>query len=239
MTFLHADRVGRVQHSTIRSTRNSTCERLVFSGLGGSGSRSRAGDPEMMDSDIHGVPTVLDDILRDTSRIGFTMASDRLTGSLLRVLAASKPAGRLLEIGTGTGVGTSWLLAGMSADATLDSVDDDPAAQQVAQRHLGQDRRVTFHLTDAASFLERSRGAGYDLVYADAWPGKFSHLDLALSQVRAGGIYFADDLLPQTNWPAGHDIKVAALIQELQSKPGFVVAKLAWASGLMILCRPG
>jgi hypothetical protein len=37
----------------------------------------------------------------------------RGTGLFLRTLAASKPAGRFLELGTGTGVATAWLLDGM------------------------------------------------------------------------------------------------------------------------------
>src|SRR4029453_13233220 len=91
----------------------------------------------MKDSDIARVPGALDAILRDTSRIGFSMASERKTGSLLCMLAASKPAGRFLELGTGTGVGTSWILAGMDERSALDSVDNDPACQDIARRHLG------------------------------------------------------------------------------------------------------
>jgi predicted O-methyltransferase YrrM len=191
----------------------------------------------MKDSDIARVPAALDAILRDTSRIGFSMASERKTGSLLRLLAASKPAGRFLELGTGTGVGTSWILAGMDARSALDSVDNDPTSQDIARRHLGADSRVTFHLIDGADFLQQSRPEHYDFVYADSWPGKFSHLQLALDQLRAGGIYLIDDLLPQTNWPPGHDDKVAVLIEQLQAKKGYVAVKLAWATGLMMLCR--
>lgn len=76
-----------------------------------------------------------------------------------------------------------------------------------------------------------------DLIFADAWPGKFTHLDLALSLVKAGGIYFVDDLLPQPSWPEGHEPKVFALIADLESRQGFVAIKLAWASGLMMLVR--
>jgi predicted O-methyltransferase YrrM len=193
----------------------------------------------MNDSDITRIPAALDAIRRDSSRIGFMMASEPKTGSLLRTLAASKPAGRFLELGTGTGVGTSWMLAGMDARSTLDSVDNDPEAQEIARRHLGVDVRVRFHLLDGVDFLERSAPHGYDFVYADSWPGKFSHLDLALGQLRTGGIYLIDDLLPQTNWPPDHGSKVAALVEQLEGKAGIVVTKLAWASGLMIVCREG
>jgi hypothetical protein len=69
------------------------------------------------------------------------------------------------------------------------------------------------------------------------WPGKFTHLDRALSLLAAGGVYFIDDLLPQPNWPDGHAAKVPALIADLEGRDGFVSTKLAWASGLMMLVR--
>ena len=56
------------------------------------------------------------------------MASEPKTGALLAALAASKPGGRLLELGTGTGLGTAWLLSGMDADSHLDTVDTDPSS---------------------------------------------------------------------------------------------------------------
>ncbi len=183
------------------------------------------------------LPAALTAILRDTAAIDFTMASEPLTGSLLRVLAASKPAGRLLEIGTGTGVGTSWLLDGMDEEARLDSVDNDADAQEIARRHLAADRRVTFHLDDGAAFLDRRHLSRFDLIYADAWPGKFSHLDQALAHLSAGGIYVIDDLLPQQNWPDGHAVRVAALIDDLVGRRAFLTARLDWASGLMIVVR--
>jgi predicted O-methyltransferase YrrM len=184
-------------------------------------------------------PAALDAILQDTHAIGFAMASEAKTGTLLKALAASKPAGRILELGTGTGVGTAWLLAGMDPDARLDSVDNDPAAQQIARRHLGHDPRVTFHLADGAAFLRQLPPRTFDLVYADTWAGKFSDLDRALALVRAGGVYLIDDLLPQPNWPEGHAAKIPGLINDLEGRAGFAAVKLAWASGLLILVRTG
>jgi predicted O-methyltransferase YrrM len=190
----------------------------------------------MDDSDTFNPPSVLDAIRADTERLGFTMASEPKTGSLLRTLAAMKPGGRFLELGTGTGIGTAWILAGMDSKSRLDTVDNDAAVQGVARRHLKDDSRVTFHLADGAAFLAGA-DAGFDLIYADSWPGKFSHLDAALALLRTGGIYLIDDLLPQPNWPEGHAPKVPALIADLERRKEFTSTKLAWASGLMLVVR--
>lgn len=191
----------------------------------------------MDDSDIRGTPEVVAAIIAASDRMGFDMVSEPKVGSLLSALAASKPAGRFLELGTGTGHGTAWLLAGMDVNATLDTVDSDPDAVAVAQRHLGSDPRVTFHLMDGSHFLDQSSLRSFDLIYADAWPGKFDHLDDALSLLRPGGIYAIDDLLPQSNWPEGHAPKVPVLIDAIERRVEFITVKMAWASGLMLVMR--
>jgi predicted O-methyltransferase YrrM len=127
----------------------------------------------------------------------------------------------------------------MDGSSTLDTVDTDAQVTAVAQRHLGSDRRVTFHVMDGAEFL-RQASSPFDLIYADAWPGKFSDLDDALALLRPGGMYVIDDLLPQPNWPEGHAPRVPALIDDIERRKEFVTVKLAWASGVMIVVRrPG
>jgi predicted O-methyltransferase YrrM len=191
----------------------------------------------MNDTEIRHQPTAITEIMADTAALSFNMISEAKVGAFLAVLAASKPGGRLLELGTGTGHGTAWLLSGMDATATLDSVDTDEAVVAVARRHLGDDRRVTFHVTDGAAFLNREDLSPFDLIFADAWPGKFSHLDEALSLLRPGGLYVIDDLLPQANWPDGHAPKVPALINDIEGRRKFATVRLAWASGLMLVVR--
>jgi predicted O-methyltransferase YrrM len=183
------------------------------------------------------MPRALAGILNDTEVLGFSMASEPKVGALLGVLAASKPGGRCLELGTGTGHGTAWLLDGMDATSTLDTVDTDSNVVAVARRHLGSDSRVSFHVMDGAQFLRQSPPRQFDLIYADAWPGKFSHLDEALSLLRPGGMYVIDDLLPQPNWPEGHAAKVPALIEDIVRRGEFATVRLAWASGLMLVVR--
>ena len=53
------------------------------------------------------IPSAVERILSETTKIGFQMVSEPLLGSLLKTLAASKPAGNFLELGTGTGVSTA------------------------------------------------------------------------------------------------------------------------------------
>lgn len=191
----------------------------------------------MNDDEIIRRPNGFDAIRADTVQHGFNMVSEPKTGALLATLAAAKPAGRFLELGTGTGMGTAWLLAGMDAKSRLDTVDTDAGVVAIAQRHLASDARVAFHVMDGAAFIEQTAQGTYDFLYADAWPGKFSHLEHALSLLRVGGVYFVDDLLPQANWPEGHAAKVPLLIETLERRTDFTSVKLAWASGLMIAVR--
>ncbi len=182
-------------------------------------------------------PQALPGILAQTSALNFTMASEPKTGALLRVLAASKPAGRMLELGTGTGVGTAWLLAGMDAASTLVSVDTNLSFQSVAQKALGADARVTFVLEDALDYLRRQPRASFDVVFADALRGKFEGLNEALAVVKPGGFYVIDDLLPQPNWPEGHGETIDPLIERLAADARFHIVPIAWASGLIVAVK--
>lgn len=74
-----------------------------------------------------------------TDKLGFSMASDHQPGSLLRILASSKPTGRILELGTGTGLSAAWILDGMDVASSLISVDNDPQVVAIARQHLNED----------------------------------------------------------------------------------------------------
>jgi len=179
-------------------------------------------------------PPSLAEILKGTLEIGWVFGSDPRTGSLLRMLAATKPGGRLLELGTGTGMGTAWLLDGMDAAARLVSVDRGERQQAVARQALGHDARVRFVLQDGGEFLAAERPASYDLVFADGGPGKFSQLDVALALLRPGGLYVVDDMI---SFPSHRGAEVAGLRAALVARPDLVVTPMGWASGLVVCAR--
>ncbi len=99
------------------------------------------------------------------------MASEPLVGALLRTLAASKPGGCFLELGTGTGIATAWLLDGMDAESTLISVDNDGSVQEVARDVLESDARLTLVRSGGLEFLDAQPAASFDFVFANAMPG--------------------------------------------------------------------
>lgn len=167
------------------------------------------------------------------------MASDTLTGAMSRVLAASKPGGSLLELGTGTGLSAAWLLAGMDATATLLSIDSDATVSGIAREHLGGDSRLTLVVEDGSASLARldRTGSRFDLIFADAWPGKYVDLDVALRLLKPGAFFVIDDMLPQPNWPDGHAPKAAALWKHIAEREELQTVALDWSTGLLIAVR--
>jgi predicted O-methyltransferase YrrM len=165
------------------------------------------------------------------------MSCDERTGNLLAGLAAARPGGRVLELGTGVGEGAAWLLSGMDPTSRLVSVELDPAVQAVARAELGSDPRVTFATGDGGQWLEAYAGPPFDLVFADTWPGKFTHLDRALNLVAPGGTYLIDDLSPQAGWPEGHGEAVKRLLAELDERNNFHSVRLTWSTGLLMAVR--
>lgn len=167
------------------------------------------------------------------------MPSDMATGELIRSLVASKSKARILELGTGTGLGACWLLDGMDEDSRLDSVELEASYQIIARDILSCDNRISFYCEDGLSFLGRTKDCVYDFIYADTWPGKYVGFDQSLRVLRPGGMIILDDMLPQPNWPDGHQPKVERLINEIDalSNDSFSVVKLCWHTGHIIITK--
>jgi len=180
---------------------------------------------------------LLDSITAACAELGFEMSCEPRTGALLRTLAAAKPGGRLLELGTGAGMSTSWLLSGMTADSTLLTVEQEESLVKVATTHLGDDQRLEIVLDDAGALLDRLAGEHFNLIFADTWAGKFEQLDQTLELLAPGALYIVDDLLPQPTWPEGHGPKAQALADRLLADPRLTAVSLDWSSGILIATR--
>ena len=102
----------------------------------------------MDDRKITGIPCEYEAIKEATIELQFNMASDLYTGSLLKTLAASKPSGRFLELGAGTGLATAWIVSGMDEKSSLIAIENKEILIGVANKNIA-DSRVEFLLADA------------------------------------------------------------------------------------------
>ncbi|KQS27002.1 O-methyltransferase [Dyadobacter sp. Leaf189] len=188
----------------------------------------------MTEEIIQPIPKTYVAIDEQTKESGFSMASDIHTCSLLKTLAASKPGGKFLELGTGTGLSTCWILDGMDADSSLVSIDNEDKFLKIASHFLGDDLRLSLVLTDGAEWIEAHQEEKYDFIFADTWHGKYLLLDEVLDMLNPGGFYIIDDMLPQPNWPEGHDVKARNLVSYLDSRNDIVLTKQVWATGIIV-----
>lgn len=167
----------------------------------------------------------------------FSMASDVLTCALLKTLAGSKPGGDFLELGTGTGLSTSWILDGMDASSSLISIDNDERFLAIARDFLGRDQRLKLECTDGGEWLEKNSSKKFDFIFADTWHGKYLMLDEAIQMLKPGAFYIIDDMLPQSNWPEGHADKATKLVEALEKREDLLITKQCWATGLLIATK--
>lgn len=130
---------------------------------------------------------------------GFDRSCSEETGRLLRTLAASKPGGRVLELGSGLGAGAAWLLAGLDAPARLLTVENDPERARLTADLLQDDPRAEVRAGDWAQAL----GSGpFDLIFADAGAAKTPQaLDRLAAALRPGGLLVMDDFSPPVYLP--------------------------------------
>lgn len=135
------------------------------------------------------------------------------------------------------GEGTAWLLSGMDSNSCLVTVELDEGVQKVAREQLATDPRVDFVAGEGGEWLQEYDGEPFDLVFADTWPGKFTHLETALGLVAPGGTYLIDDLFPQPGWPPGHEASVERLLSALDARRDFHCVRMGWASGLLMAVR--
>jgi predicted O-methyltransferase YrrM len=190
----------------------------------------------MNDAVDYNIPVAYERIKETTDKMQFNMASDLYTGSLLKTLAASKPSGRLLELGTGTGLSTAWIVAGMDEKSSLVTVENNEILIEVARKNIN-DKRVEFVLADGYEWIKNYSGEKFDFIFADAMPGKYDLFEETISMLNANGFYIIDDMLPQPNWPAGHDKKVEAFIQQLENRTDLTITKMNWSTGIVIAVK--
>ena len=121
-------------------------------------------------------------------------------GAALAVLAAAIGARAVVEIGTGAGVGSVWLLRGMRPDGVLTTIDVEPEHHRAARETFAEagvaSNRVRLISGRALDVLPRLTDGAYDLVLLDADKVEYgAYLEQALRLLRPGGVLAVDNAL--------------------------------------------
>jgi predicted O-methyltransferase YrrM len=127
------------------------------------------------------------------------------TGALLAVLAASKPAAHIAELGSGLGAGAAWIASGMDARSRLISVEVDDTRAAMARQLMEGDSRVEVLTGRWEELLPPL--APFDLVFVDSGYSRELDTEAAsaflLDVVRVGGLLVLDDLTPELEMASG------------------------------------
>jgi predicted O-methyltransferase YrrM len=142
-----------------------------------------------------------------------------------------------LELGTGIGLSLSWMIDGLDSESRLTTVDNDPQLTKIATEFFGTDSRIEIVCQDGSEWIKNYNGDQFDLVFADAWPGKYSETDIMLELIEVGGFYVIDDMQRQPNWPDGHQKNVDKLIEYLENRKDFNLTKMNWSTGIIIMTK--
>jgi len=168
---------------------------------------------------------------------GFRLSCEPAVGQLLAVLAAHLPAGaRVLELGTGAGVGTAWITWGLlpRADVTVTTIEQDPQTAALAAQGTWP-RFVDLQTGDA---LDALRDSGtFDLIFADAQGGKWAGLDRTIAALRPHGLLVVDDMTAAPEWTAEQHTKQRQVRQALLTSPLLTSVELDHGSGIILATR--
>lgn len=132
--------------------------------------------------------------------LGFDRSCLDETGQLLRMLAAQlRPGDRVAELGTGAGVGTAWLAAGLPPGARLFTVDVDPLLVSRVAALFADDPRVKVCCGPWQDLLAEGP---FQLIFADVHEAKEAGAETVMASLALGGMVVLDDLTPNELRPA-------------------------------------
>jgi predicted O-methyltransferase YrrM len=142
------------------------------------------------------IPAVVTLCKDSAKKAGFTKSCTDDFGRLLYTLVGQAKK-NILEIGTGFGVSTAWIVSAMSKESKLVTVDIDRCQVKSAFETLRREN-VEFLYGDWKDALKRGP---FDLIFADVKDAKQDNAELLFESMSIGGLLLLDDLTPEEYWP--------------------------------------
>ncbi|GAA3516910.1 O-methyltransferase [Actinocatenispora rupis] len=164
-------------------------------------------------------------------------------GTMLRLLAAATGARAVVEVGTGTGVSSVWMLRGMRPDGVLTTIDLEPEHQRQARQAFRDGgfppSKTRLIAGRALDVLPRLADRAYDLVFVDGDRSEYpQYVAEAYRLLRPGGVVVAAGALGNGRVPdpAARDpetVTLRELTKSIRDADEWLPALLPIADGLL------
>lgn len=118
-------------------------------------------------------------------------------GRLLSVLAGQVKAGGILEVGTGIGVGSSWILSSILPGVRFISIEIDKKRVDLVRKYISHPQA---EFVDG-DWKEISDKGPFQFIFADATIVKSVEGEKLFDILEIGGLLLMDDFTPEEHWP--------------------------------------
>jgi predicted O-methyltransferase YrrM len=132
-----------------------------------------------------------------TEKNSFQSSCTDEVGRLLAVLSGQIKQGKILEIGTGLGVGSSWILSAISPSVNFISIDSDSNKIEKVRKTINHPQ-AEFVKGDWKEVIIMGP---FQFVFADAAIVKTVEGEQLYDILDIGGLLFMDDFTPEEHWP--------------------------------------
>jgi predicted O-methyltransferase YrrM len=157
--------------------------------------------PEPIEQYLAGLNRLSDPVLQDIARAGLEAKLpliDAEVGGLLRLLATTVNATRILEIGTAIGYSGIWLAGALSPGGMLVTIEANADRAKAARENFwraGLADRATVIVGDAALMLAKLSGP-FDLIFQDGDKRQYlPMLDRLVGLLRPRGLLVTDNVI--------------------------------------------
>lgn len=157
--------------------------------------------PDAVERYLAGLNRLVDPVLKQVAEDGARQdlpLVDAEVGALLRVLAVSLSAARILEIGTAIGYSGIWLASALPKGGMLMTMELNAERAAIARENFaraGLTDRVSVMVGDAGLLVSKVSGP-FDLIFQDGAKKLYVPLlDRLVDRLRPGGLLVTDNVL--------------------------------------------
>lgn len=143
------------------------------------------------------IPELVQASKKFAPKMGFENSCSDEAGRLLSILAGQVTKGKIFEVGTGYGVGSSWILSSIAPTTKFISVDNSKEKIEATANHI-KHKQAEFIYGDWKEVIAKGP---FQFIFADASAAKTLEGELLYNTLEIGGMLFMDDFTPEDKFP--------------------------------------